>query len=83
MKNKTQFNIWYWAAAFFGLMLFQYVFTTATQVAEIPYSQFETYLEEGRIAEVAVSDRFIQGLHYARGWPAHVHHYQGDAGPGA
>jgi len=62
MNNKTRFNIWYWVAAFFGLMLFQYVFTTATQVAEIPYSQFETYLEEGRIAEVAVSDRFIQGV---------------------
>ncbi len=59
--NKTQFNLWYWFAAFLGLMLFQYLFTTATQVARIPYSQFETYLAEGKIAEVAVSDRFIQG----------------------
>ncbi|QYO75543.1 ATP-dependent zinc metalloprotease FtsH [Devosia salina] len=62
MKNKTQFNIWYWVAALFGLILFQYAFTMATQIAEIPYSQFETYLEEGRIAQVAVSDRFIQGV---------------------
>ncbi|WP_411032800.1 ATP-dependent zinc metalloprotease FtsH [Shinella sp. BYT-45] len=61
MNKKTQFNIWYWIAAFFLLMAFQYFFTTATQVAQIPYSQFETYLDEGRIAEVAVSDRFIQG----------------------
>ncbi|WP_273729354.1 ATP-dependent zinc metalloprotease FtsH [Brucella gallinifaecis] len=60
-NKKTQFNIWYWIAAFFILMGFQYFFTTATQVAQIPYSQFETYLHEGRIAEVAVSDRFIQG----------------------
>nr|WP_246849466.1 ATP-dependent zinc metalloprotease FtsH [Rubellimicrobium arenae] len=42
-------------------MLFQYVYTTATEVAQIPYSAFESYLDEGRIAEVAVSDRFIQG----------------------
>ena len=61
IDKKTHFNIWYWVAAFIGLMIFQYVFTTATQVAQIPYSQFETYLAEGKIAEVAVSDRYIQG----------------------
>jgi cell division protease FtsH len=61
MNKKTEFNIWYWIIAFFGLMLFQLLFATATQVAEIPYSQFETYLSEGKIGEVAVSDRFIQG----------------------
>lgn len=61
MNKKTQFNIWYWIAAFFIMLAFQYLFTTATQVAQIPYSQFETYLDQGRIAEVAVSDRFIQG----------------------
>ena len=61
MDKKTQFNIWYWIAAFFGLMVFQYLFATATQVAQIPYSEFQTYLSQGRIAEVAVSDRFIQG----------------------
>src|SRR5690606_11464891 len=58
---KTQFNIWYWVAAIFAMMAFQYFFATSGQVAQIPYSQFETYLAEGRIAEVAVSDRFIQG----------------------
>lgn len=36
MNKKTQFNIWYWIAAFFILMAFQYLFTTATQVAQIP-----------------------------------------------
>ncbi len=61
MNRKTQFNIWYWVIAFFVLMAFQSLFTTATQVAQIPYSEFETHLAEGRIAEVAVSDRFIQG----------------------
>lgn len=61
MNKKTQFNIGYWIAAFFIFTLFQYVFTTATQVVQIPYSQFETYLAQDMIAEVAVSDRFIQG----------------------
>ena len=61
MSTKTQFNIWYWVAAFIGLLVFQYLFTTATQIAEIPYSQFESFLEQGKIAEVAVSESFIQG----------------------
>ncbi|GGC75199.1 ATP-dependent zinc metalloprotease FtsH [Chelatococcus reniformis] len=60
-NRKTTFNTWYWIAAFIGLLLFQYLFATTTQVAQIPYSRFETYLSEGKIAEVAVSDRFIQG----------------------
>ena len=61
VNKKTQFNVWYWIAAFIGLLLFQYMFTTTQQVAQIPYSQFETFLREGRIAEVTVSDRFIHG----------------------
>jgi cell division protease FtsH len=61
MNKKTQFNIGYWIAAFLILLAFQYLFAMATQVAQIPYSQFETYLNQGKISEVAVSDRFIQG----------------------
>ncbi|MFN4273951.1 MAG: ATP-dependent zinc metalloprotease FtsH [Aliihoeflea sp.] len=61
MNGKTQFNIWYWIAAFLVLMIFQYVFTTTQQVAQISYSEFESHLQAGRIAEVQVSDRFLQG----------------------
>jgi cell division protease FtsH len=61
MNKKTSFNVWYWILAFVGLMAFQYFFTASQQVAQIPYSQFETYLREGKITEVSVSDRHIQG----------------------
>ncbi|MGB3391562.1 MAG: ATP-dependent zinc metalloprotease FtsH [Pseudaminobacter sp.] len=61
VNGKTQFNIWYWIAAFVGFMIFQFIFTTATQVAQVPYSEFETHLQAGRIAEVQVSDNFVQG----------------------
>lgn len=60
-NRKTQFNIWYWIVAFVGLMIFQYVYTATQHVAQIPYSQFETLLRDGQIADVQVSDRFIQG----------------------
>ena len=59
--KRTQFYIWYWVAAFLGLMLFQYLYASATQVAQIPYSEFMAHLEAGRITEVAVSDQYIQG----------------------
>ena len=60
-RKTAQFHIWYWVAAFLALSLIQYFYVSATQVAQIPYSQFETYLNEGKIEEVAVSDKFIQG----------------------
>jgi len=61
MTTQTQFNIWYWIAVFFAVLVFQYLFSVAQQVAQIPYSDFEQYLRDGKIAEVGVSDRFIQG----------------------
>ncbi len=61
MNKQTQFHVWYWIAAFFGVLLLQYFFTSVVQVAPIPYSEFEAYLRQGKVAEVAVSDRFIQG----------------------
>lgn len=61
MDKKTQFNVWYWIAAIIGVLIFQYVFIAQQQVAQIPYSEFETYLRDKKIADVAVSERFIQG----------------------
>src|SRR5918994_6108348 len=60
-KDAARFHIGYWIVAFLGLMLFQYVYTTAQQVANIPYSQFQQLLRDGKVAEIAVSNRFIQG----------------------
>jgi cell division protease FtsH len=60
-KKKSRFNTWYWIAAVLLMLGIQYYFATTSQVAQIPYSQFETYLDQGKIAEIGVSERFIQG----------------------
>jgi cell division protease FtsH len=60
-KSPRTFHVWYWIAAFWGVLLVQYVYNTTQQVANIPYSQFEQLLRDGKVAEIAVSDRFIQG----------------------
>ncbi|MCC5978614.1 MAG: ATP-dependent zinc metalloprotease FtsH [Salinarimonas sp.] len=60
MDKKTQFNIWYWVAAFAGILLLQFFLTTG-QVAHISYSEFEQYLRDGRISQVEVSERHLRG----------------------
>ncbi|KAB0265559.1 ATP-dependent zinc metalloprotease FtsH [Microvirga brassicacearum] len=59
--KNTQFNTWYWIAAIFGILVIQYLFGTAVQIATIPYSEFQGLLQGGKVAEIGISDNFIQG----------------------
>jgi cell division protease FtsH len=61
MSRQTRFHIGYWLAAILGLLVLQYFYVSAQKVASIPYSQFEQLLQEGKIAKVGVSNRFIRG----------------------
>ncbi|SKA24900.1 ATP-dependent zinc metalloprotease FtsH [Consotaella salsifontis] len=61
MTKQTKFHTWYWIAAIFAILAIEYVIGTATTVATIPYSQFQQLLHEGKVAEIGVSDNFIQG----------------------
>jgi hypothetical protein len=61
MTQQTRFNIGYAIAAFFLVLLIQYFVSVASQIATIPYSDFQRLLHDGKIASVGVSDRFIQG----------------------
>src|SRR5579883_1944344 len=61
MSKQTRFHIGYWLAAILGLLVLQYFYVSAQKVASIPYSQFEQLLQEGKIAKVGVSNRFIRG----------------------
>ena len=62
MDRKSQINLWYLVIALFGIMLLQSMWTAGSQVETIPYSQFETYLEEGRVAEITVTEHYIRGV---------------------
>jgi len=61
MKKQTVFHIGYWIAALAGILLLQYFYTSAQRIEPIPYSQFQELLHDGKIAEIGVSDRYIQG----------------------
>jgi cell division protease FtsH len=60
MNKKTQLNLWYLAAAIAVLILFQ-IGSLATSYEQIPYSQFQTYLKEGKIEDVVIHQDRIDG----------------------
>jgi cell division protease FtsH len=61
MNKQTRFHIGYWVAAVIGMLVLQYFYTAAQTIEPIPYSQFQQLLHDGKVAEIGVSDRYIQG----------------------
>src|SRR4051794_37246327 len=60
-NKETTYHAWYWVAAIVLVLIIQAVFASYTQVAQIPYSQFQDDLKAGKISEVRVSGNYIQG----------------------
>jgi cell division protease FtsH len=61
MKKETQYHAWYWVAVMVTVMAIQVIFASYTQIAQLPYSEFQDALKAGKIAEVRVSGNYIQG----------------------
>ena len=62
MQQKTQFSIWYFVFALLAVSVLHNVWVGMRAVAPIAYSEFQTLLKEGRVQEIAVADRQIQGV---------------------
>jgi cell division protease FtsH len=61
VKQNAPLHIFYWIAAILGIVLLQYVMSGVEPTARIPYSEFEQYLNSGKVDEISISDRFIRG----------------------
>ena len=61
MDKKTQINFWYVIVAVLGVLFVQNLYTQYTKIAPIPYSQFQTLLDQDKIAEIAVTNDYIYG----------------------
>ena len=61
MDQKIRFNIWYVFIALWGVILLHNLWLQATRIEQIPYSQFQTYLDEDLIEEIRISNNYIQG----------------------
>jgi cell division protease FtsH len=59
--DKTGFHIRYRLVALLIFVGLQYIYAMNQRIEPIPYSQFEQLPHDRKIAEIAVSDRYIQG----------------------
>lgn len=59
--TKTRFNIAYAIAAVFAVLFIQHLIATASQIAVIPYSEYQQLLRDNKIESVGISDRTLQG----------------------
>jgi cell division protease FtsH len=61
MDKKTKFSIWYVFLALWGVMVLHSLWAQTTQIQQISYSQFQTYLTEKRIESVRIGSTHIEG----------------------
>ncbi|HZS85636.1 MAG TPA: ATP-dependent zinc metalloprotease FtsH [Stellaceae bacterium] len=63
MNKQLKYNVWYFIIAIFAILLLQEYFAQRQQVEVLPYSEFENQLKAGKVAEVRVSNNYIQGTY--------------------
>jgi cell division protease FtsH len=59
--RKNQINLWYIIAAFIGFSLLQGFYQQSKQYTTIPYSQFQTLLDQDKIDQVWIEQNTIEG----------------------
>ncbi|MCB0319299.1 MAG: ATP-dependent metallopeptidase FtsH/Yme1/Tma family protein, partial [Bdellovibrionales bacterium] len=60
-NRQTRFNVWYAFIAILGIFFIRDVLVSVWEVEQIPYSEFQELLIEGRIEKLQVSENQIQG----------------------
>jgi len=61
MQRETHFSIWYFVAALLAVVWLHGLWTQYRTVEPISYSEFQQYLKEGRISEIAVGENSVEG----------------------
>src|SRR3984893_14947604 len=61
MEKKQQIHFWYVIAAVLLMLFIQSLYLQSTKITPIPYSRFETLLDQNKIKEVAITQNRIQG----------------------
>ncbi|MFZ1747666.1 MAG: ATP-dependent zinc metalloprotease FtsH [Nitrospirales bacterium] len=61
MDKKYRVSIWYFIIAFWGLIILQEMYFAAQHMDEVPYSQFKSWVQEDKVAEISITDKVIHG----------------------
>lgn len=59
--KRAQVNFWYVLIAVLSILFIQSLYSQYTKIEPIPYSRFQTLLEQDKVAEVAITDKQIFG----------------------
>ena len=59
--KKFHINFWYVIAAVLGMLLIQDLYLESTKLTPIPYSRFQTLLNEDKIAKIEIAPNYISG----------------------
>ncbi len=61
MDKKIQINFWYVIATVLGVLFLQNLYIQSTKIPPIPYSRFQVLLDQGKVAEIAITQNRIRG----------------------
>ena len=61
MNRGTQINLWYVLFAIMGIVFLRDLWVQTQAIEAIPYSQFQTYLDQGAIEDVKIGSTTISG----------------------
>ena len=61
MDNKNKFHLVYTIIAVFGILLLHEVWVQQQTIQPVPYSELETLLKQGKVAELTIREKFITG----------------------
>jgi cell division protease FtsH len=61
MDKKIHINFWYVTGAILLMLWIQSLYLASTKSTPIPYSRFQTLLNEGKVAEIGITQNSIRG----------------------
>ena len=61
MDKKTHINFWYVTGAILLMLWIQSLYLESTKSTAIPYSRFQTLLNEDKVAEIGITQNYIRG----------------------
>jgi cell division protease FtsH len=61
MDKKFHINFWYVIAAVLGMLWIQSLYLQSTERTPIPYSRFQTLLDDGKVGQVEIAQNYITG----------------------
>jgi cell division protease FtsH len=66
IKREHQINFWYVILAFVGVMLIQSLLFQPAHITTIPYSEFQSLLDQGKVTDLVIGPDQITGTYKAR-----------------